>query len=426
MAGPIREARSGTESEPKQRINYWAHCIEGSLFIGGLSFVSPHTVLPRMFQALGAPGWLIALAPSLLVIGFILPGLFVARRIEMLPQLRPFVRRATLWQRAPYLFAGLGLLGIGSPLAALALVAATPLASGLCGGVAVNAWKEYVASTIPEHQRASLWALRFFIGTVIGLGAGKVVSVVLDRAPGAAGYGVLHVVAFGFLAASYAIFSLTHEGERAPRTVRVPETLRDSLRELPELLRANPAVRAYAFTRFALHGFLIMAPFLGIRALEVLGKPDAYLGELLVANTVGSLIGFLLGGYSGDRHGGKPSLVAAHAGFLALALLAPFAGSETTFLSLFVLFGVAFSLATVAAATLDLEIAPSERRPTYQALLGIFVLGGVLTSSLASALIRGFTPSFSALCLPAGAMVLCSMVVAIGMPEPRRRLALGR
>lgn len=412
MAGPRRE----------ERVNYWAHCIEGSLFIGGLAFVNPHTVLPRLFQALGAPSWLISLAPSLLMIGFIVPGLFVARRIEALPRLRPFVRSVTLWQRAPYLVAGVGLLTVASPTAALLLVAAAPLCSGLLGGVAVNAWKEYVASTIPEHRRASLWALRFAIGTVIGFAAGKLVSVVLDRFPGATGYGLLHVVAFAFLLASYLVFSLTHEGERAPQTVRARQTPRESLAELTGLLRADAAVRAYALTRFALHGFLIMVPFLGIRALEVLRQPDSYLGELLVANTAGSLAGFVLGGYSGDRHGGKLSLLVAHVGFVALCALAPFAASETSFLSLFFLFGFALSLATVAAATLDLEIAPSERRPTYQAMLGMFALGGVLTASLASTLIRALTSSFAVLCVPAGALVLGSLVVALGMQEPRRRL----
>ncbi|HEV8246853.1 MAG TPA: hypothetical protein VGP93_13840, partial [Polyangiaceae bacterium] len=86
MDSPSREARSGATSEPpRSRLNYWAHCLEGALFVGGLSFVNPQTVLPRMCQTLGAPSWLIALAPSLLLIGYITPGLFVARRIEALP-----------------------------------------------------------------------------------------------------------------------------------------------------------------------------------------------------------------------------------------------------------------------------------------------------------------------------------------------------
>ncbi len=424
---PPSQARFAAASEPQNlRRNYWAHCFDGAFFMGGMAFVNPHTVLPRMCQALGAPSWLIALAPSLLMIGFIVPGLFVARRIETLTAMRPFVFSLTVWQRMPFLVAGLGLLAVDSPNAALLLVALTPLVSGLFGGVAVNAWKEYVASTIPEAQRASLWGLRFALGAIIGFAAGKIVSQVLGRYPGAFGYGVLHVIAALFLLGSFISLSLTHEGPRdAPLTRRAPRPLLESFSELPRLVRSSASVRAYALSRLGFHGFLIMAPFLGIHALEVLHKPDAFLGELLVANTAGSLAGFVLGGYSGDRHGGKVSMLLGHLGFIVLCGWAPLANSEREFLSLFFLFGFSLSIATVAAATLDLEIAPAERRPTYQALLGIFALGGVLLATLAGAVIRSFTHSFTALALPAGAVLLASLGAVLAIQEPRRRLLLG-
>ncbi len=393
--------------------------------MGGMSFVNPHTVLPRMCEALGAPSLLISLAPSLLMIGFIVPGLFVARRIETLTAMRPFVFSITGWQRAPYLVAGLGLLAIGSPALALTLIVLAPVLSGLFGGVAVNAWKEYVASTIPEAQRASLWGIRFALSTLIGFGAGKVVSEVLGRYPNAFGYGVLHVIAAVFLFGSMLSLSFTHEGPRdAPLTRRVPRPLLDSFSELPQLLRTSSSVRAYALTRVGFHGFLIMAPFLGIHALEVLGKPDSFLGELLVANTAGSLAGYVIGGYSGDRHGGKVSMVIGHLGFLALCCLAPIATSERQFLGLFFLFGFSLSIATIATTTLDLEIAPPDRRPTYQALLGVFALVGVLSSTLVSTLVRSYTHSFGALAVPAGAALLISLVAALAVEEPRRRLLL--
>jgi MFS family permease len=401
------------------RLNYWAHSVEGALFMGGLSFVNPHTVLPRMFQALEAPSFLIALAPSLLMIGFILPGLLVARHIETLPTLRPFVVRVGTWQRLPYLLSALGLIFWPDSGLGLALVAFAPLSSGLFGGVGVNAWKEYVASTIPERQRSSLWGIRFSIGALIGLAGGEVVRRVLDAHPGAYGYGLLHLGAALLLIASMLVFLLTHEGERTPRRPAAGG-VREALRELPALLRADASVRTYALSRVAFHGLFVLVPFLGLRALEVLGKPDSYLGELVVANTLGSLAGFFVGGYSGDRHGGKVSMVGAHAGLLALVAWAPFAGSDAAFLGVFALFGFALSLATVGSATLDLDIAPMERRPTYQAMLGLFALAGLLLSSLISTLLQVTNAPFYVAATLTGASLTGSLYLLLSLAEPRR------
>ena len=414
-------SRSG--NQPDLRKNYWAHCFEGALFLGGLTFVNPHTVLPRMCQALGAPGVLIALAPSLLMIGFIVPGLFVARLIESLPEMRPFVIKVGVWQRLPYLLSGLGLLLVPGPALALVLVALAPLLSGLVGGVGVNAWKEYVAGMIPERQRASLWALRFLIGSIIGLGGGEAVRRVLESYPGVSGYGLLHLCAAGFLFASFAVFLITREGERtAPPRTSARTSVLTALREVPVLLRSNPVVRSYALARVAASGIFVLIPFLGLRALEVLHKPDSYLGELVIANTLGALAGYLLGGYSGDRHGGKLSLVVAQVGLLGMAAWAPFASSETEFTGLFVLFGVSLSLATVGTTTLDLEIAPAERRPTYQALIGLFALAGLLLATLVSTVIEALGAPFYALAVGAAVMLAGSLAFLVAIPEPRRRV----
>jgi hypothetical protein len=61
--------------------NYTAHAVEGGMYMGGLAFAHPQTVLPRMVEQLGGPDWLIALAPVLLMIGFSSPSLFVTHRI---------------------------------------------------------------------------------------------------------------------------------------------------------------------------------------------------------------------------------------------------------------------------------------------------------------------------------------------------------
>ena len=49
------------------------------------------------------------------------------------------------------------------------------------------------------------------IQNVTGLFAGGIIYAILTRHPGPAGYGRLHLIAFGFLVLSYIIFALIRE-----------------------------------------------------------------------------------------------------------------------------------------------------------------------------------------------------------------------
>jgi MFS family permease len=400
--------------------NFVAHAVEGGLYMGGISFVHPHTVLPGMLQALGAPSAVIAVAPSILLIGFILPGMFVAHRIEQLPLMRGWVVKVGVWQRLPFLVAAAVLLVAGdAPAVALPTVLLAPLVSGLCGGLAVNAWKEYVASTIPERVRSSLWATRFVISTLIGFGAGGAVSFVLGHYPGARGYAVLHFATFAFLAASFFVFLLSSENPRS--SAPAAQSLWQFMRGVPALVRQHPRFQLYLLARLPLHGIFVLLPFLGIHALSVLQKPDAFLGQLLTANMLGSLAGFVLGGYLGDRYGGRAPMLLCHLGWIGVAAATPLVTTALGFQALFVTLGAATSLSAVGTSTLDLEITPLERRVAYQAVLGTFTLLALLGTSLVSAAIRELTRDISALSIPALVLLLVSFALFIAIEEPRQR-----
>lgn len=418
MSAPV--PTTGFAEGRELRRNLICHVLEGGLYIGGLSFVHGSTVLPRALEQLGAAPWLVALAPVLLGIGFISPGLFVAHRIERLESMRGWVVQLGVWQRLPYLLAGLALLSATQhPLLALPAVLLSPLVSGLIGGVAVNAWKEYVASAIPERLRASMWATRYVLGTVLGLGAGGVVSQVLARAPGPRGYAYLHLGTFVCLALSFVIFLGTSERPRRSRPAQ--QSFAEFVRGIPALVASDRRFQLFLWARIPVHAAYILVPFLGIHALGVLNKPDAYLGSLLTFNMLGSLVGFALAGYSGDRHGGKLSMLLAHGGWLAVAALTPFARESYQFQALFAMLGAALSLSAVGLSTLDLEITPLDRRVSFQAILGAFTLLGMVGSSLLSAFIRELTQDIWALCLPTLLLTLISLGLFLNIEEPRPR-----
>jgi MFS family permease len=90
--------------------NYLAHSLEGGLFMGALSFVSASTLLPTVVRSLRGPDWLISMMPVMMAVGALLPPVFTAHVIDRLRRYMPLLLVTGVFQRVPYLLAGLALL----------------------------------------------------------------------------------------------------------------------------------------------------------------------------------------------------------------------------------------------------------------------------------------------------------------------------
>lgn len=402
------------------RRNYVAHSLEGGLYIGGVAFVHPQTLLPLMIQRLGGADWMIAAAPILLMVGFFVPSLFITHRLERLQFLKRFVMSIGALQRLPYLLVGCALLMAHEPGAlALALVVLAPLASGLAGGVSVTAWREYVAKSIPPEKRASLWAVRFVLGGIIGVGAGQIVGHVLEGHQEMRAYGILHLAVFALMAISYSVFGFTREPNLDSARAHAPKSWWDYARATRGLVRRDPKLWPYLGSRALFSGLYVMLPFLSLHALEVLRAPDAYLGRLLMLQMAGSLGGNLLGGFFGDRHGGRCVVLLSQAGSALVALGAMVLHTELGFEALFFGLGLAVGCGGVGVPTLDMEMSDFDQRMSYQTLIGFSHLVGMLGAVLIAAVARRFSTQFETLACIAATMMLGSLCLLSRLPEPR-------
>ncbi len=144
------------------RRNFLCHCLEGGLYMGGVAFLQPETVMPKMVEQLGGRSAIIAIMPALLPAAFAMAGLFVSPLVERLTRFKPWVMTFGLLQRLPYLVAGLLLwfMQDAGPWL-LPVVVLTPVISGLIGGIGVVAWMEMVTRMVPERVRAAGWAARY-------------------------------------------------------------------------------------------------------------------------------------------------------------------------------------------------------------------------------------------------------------------------
>lgn len=401
--------------------NYLAHGIEGGFFMGGLAFVSAATLLPRMVQQLGGGNWLIGLASVIQMLGFTAPGLFTASRIERLHRMKPLLMFLGAFQRLAFLVAGLLLFFAPdiSKAAALATVMLAPLFSGVMGGLHGPAWNEFVAKTVPSERRASLWAIRFTLGSLIGVGAGLVVSRVLDSVPGVKGYGILHLLCFGFLGLSYAVISMVRETTfLPPKKTGPPEAWDHLFWRIPKILQSYPDLARYLYSRLAAQGSFLVMSFMGIHALETLGKSDSFLGSLLSWQMGAMIVGTLWGGWLGDRQGGKQPLMWGGAFTVLTIAWSAFAADEAAFIAIFALQGLAGGLSNVGVPTLNLELSPVQERVAIAAVNGWFSAAGIVLV-FSAGLARDLGVSYATLAYFAAGCVGASLYLLRSVKDPR-------
>jgi MFS family permease len=308
--------------------------------------------------------------------------------------------------------------------ALLAIVVLTPVASGLVGGVGVNAWMEMVTRMIPEHLRASGWAVRYVIQGVFGLLAGVVIHWVLNQFPegDARGYAWLHLLCFGFLLLSFLAQVIMKEAP-GPRRQRLPrKPYKIYLRELPQLLVTQPHFLRLIAARFTGVGYLMLVARMSIHALEVCGRPAADKGHFVVASMIGSLLGSGFAGMHGNRNGGRSTMIFARALCLALCVALPFLQSFTAFLIAFFVLGFGLFVDRVGDLTFTAELCPVERRPTHLALLAFCQAIALLLAAGMSGMAFQLTNSFPAVITLSGVFAATSLLILRTIPEVRGKV----
>ena len=409
------------ESIRNLRHNYVVHAAEGGLFMGGLWFVSATTLLPSVVESLGGPDWLVATTPVLMLVGMLLPPIFMAHRVERLQRYMPLLLVTSAIQRLPFLAAALALfLAAGSnPVLALVAVTAAPLVSGLAGGISLTAWQQLLLRTVPPSRRSSLFAIRYTISCVLGLCAGWVVRAVLEAWPGPTGYAVLHLCAFGLLVAGYGAFTRMREPRIRPPADVLPLGLGANLWGIPRLVAGARPVRQYMLARWFMSGVFIVTPFLAIHARRTLGETESFLGLLLIVQTLGALIGNAVGGVMGDRVGGKAVLMVSQVSFLVLALWSMVAATALEFHAIFLLFGFALNMMNIGTMTVSLAVCPQRQRSTCLASISFLCLASTLAAMGTSALVWTGPGRFAHLAALTAASVAVSLVLTLPLREPR-------
>ena len=407
------------------RRNFVCHLLEGGLYMGGLAFLSPESVMPKMAETLGAQPSLIALMPALLPAAFALLGLFAAPMVERLDRHKPWVLMFGLLQRLPYLIAGLILLlteNIDARI--LPIVVLTPVISGMIGGIGVVAWMEMVTRMVPERLRAAGWAARYIMQAVIGMFAGGGIHWILTHLPGKEGYGWLHLITFGFLMLSWLAQLPMRETQPAAKPVvpapQVQSSYWSQLAGLPRLVFTQPHLIKFILVRFTGMGYLMLVGFLTIHALDITGRAEADEGLFVSFQNVGTILGCLLAGWLGYRSGGKVLLLTSRLICLLLCFWVAQAESFAVFTGAYFVLGFGLFIDRVGDLTLAAELCPPQRRSTLQAALGFCNVWAFMLATLFTGTLYTWTGhSFHAVTIAASVFAAISIFILRSIPEPR-------
>lgn len=405
--------------------NYLAFLLEGSLFIGGVGFVNGQTLLPALIIQENGPTWLAALVPSMMVIGLFGAPVFTARKVDRLPRMKPFVLLTSTAMRLVYLGAILMfLLPWLTHKMAIWILALTPLLAGFCGGLGLTAWQRLFTASVSAKLRPSNIALRFLLGGLFGILAGRTIEWVLGNFSFIPAMAVLHAIAFAVLMASLLVLCAVKEPENIGSVdVTAPITDQSGLREgFGDLLGAGPDRRtriSFFLSVVLMHGFFLTTPFFAAHLLELLDQPTQFLGILAMWQMIGMSAGNLFAAWAGGIWGGRFTLALGSLGMAAILLLVPLIDCVGLASALYASYATVTMLMIVGKDSLVLDFTPPKRQGRYLTAMGVTTMVAILSASILGFLLYEAFDNFTILTSAGTVISLLCFLACSYVNEPR-------
>jgi len=415
-------AERSYEAQVKQHYqhNFIVNVLDGTFFWAGASFVSSTTILPVYVSRLTDSRLLIGLLAMIGSMGWLLPQLFTANRVQRLPRKKPWPIRIGLFtERLPVVLLALSVLLVShSRTWALIAFFACYTWHVVGAGLVAVAWQAMVGKVIPDDRRGKFFGLTNFLGTATGVAGAAGAAWVLDRYGFPRGYLWSFSAAAALIVASWISLALTREPAREPEEAPISE--QEYLRRLPAVLRRDPNFRRYLLTQVVAALGSMAGGFLTVYAIGRWDLPEGQAGAYTAAMLIGQAASNLVFGPLADRKGHKLVLeLSILAGGLAVGLAA-LAPAPIWFYAVFVLIGVQTAGFLLSGLMIALEFCPEPQHPTYIGLNNTVrgvayglapLLGGLLAGS------AGYRPLFA---VAGGVSIAALVLLHWWVREPRK------
>lgn len=415
------------EHDPREhtRWNFPVLVTETAVFMSGLAWVDPATVLPLFITRLGGSPLLVGLVTVLQRLGYMLPQLPMAAILGHRPRRAPVLRWGVLIGRLPMMAFVIYLwtAGVEAKAVVLAFMLFAYFSTAAGNGVVAVPWQDIIAKSIPSEMRGRFFASMQFTTSLATIGVGLAVKWFLGA--NGPGFPASYIVLFTLLAAFFTLSTILCWMMREPirPALDSPESMGDIVRGAVPLFRENRAFRYLVLTAILGSSLTFTTPFYMVYARAKLNVPEAMAGVYILTMTLSGACFAWLWGRFNDRYGPQ-SVVKGSCAMLAaaplLALLVPAAmrgdgeGLPYALAAVFMAAGAAGSGMFMGLMNYLFELTSHQERHRYIALMSFLTTPGAFTPALIGLLLE-YLPFPTVFAL----MALCaSTAVAVAWRMP--------
>lgn len=411
------------------RWNFLAALIDAAGWGLGMGLISAATFLPLFVRQLSDSTLAVGLISTSMIFGMYVPGVLVARRVERLARVKPYVIALAVVERL-LLFLVVPLIYLVGPHSRQALLVGFLLCWFLMNvamGCNHPSYYKLIARTIPAGMRGRLYGVGGALAGLLGIGAGQIAGQLLSRLGYPHGYALCFAAAVVVLLVTLIPLAFMREPveECAPGIDPRQGSARRRASEpsLLSVLRGDGNLLRLTLSHILFSGSLMAAGFYTEYAIRAFDAGPRTVGHFTSAVMASQVLASLLCGVLGDRRGNKWVLQIATAAGIGSAVLAATAGSVTAFYPALALSQIAATGWSIAAFNCVLEMCGEERAATYTALSTVFTGPFKAAMPLMGAWLIplfGYVPVFL---LAAGLTGAGLIVLTRGVVEPRAELA---
>ncbi|MBI5879977.1 MAG: MFS transporter [Chloroflexi bacterium] len=420
------------DNERKTQITMLAFACDYIAWGVGMTFINPTTVMPTFVRHFTDEPGIIGLINTIQMGGFLIPQLIISNLIAHRVRKKPIMMYSGFIHRGlPWLFALFLMLNPNAPgpLILIVFYAGYTLFN-IGDSISTVPWFDIMGKSVPADRRGRMMGTAQIIASLLGIGAGQVVKLILSPEGPAfpLSYALCFAIAGCGIVLSWISSGFVHEVVQPVSEERM--AFKDYLPALGRVLRTDGHFRRVTAARLV-GGMANMAlPFYIIFATDRLGFAADNVGLFVSAQVLGGLLAGTVLGYLSERSGSKAVILAALTIQLAAPLLAlgVFATGGTlgalgpwVYALVFVAVGVGQSSGILGFINYVLELAPPQERVTYvgltNTLSGVLALAPLIGAALVDAV------SYTGMFIVVVAVLAVSLMLTVPIVEPRRLAA---
>jgi MFS family permease len=313
--------------------NILMHAIDGSIFLFAISFISVSTVLPVFIQRIGGNAIAVGSVSVLWYLGLYMPQLIFIKFFHNKKKIKPAVLGTGLIYRFQFLvLSAVCFLFLGDMDAKISvpLMLFLIFISTIAGSTTGPTWFHFFSKTTPVKLRGRLLALRWMLGSALGLIAGYLVSVILSSVSYPDNFALLFLLCFIFTMVSFYFLNSVEESSETPADSK-QVLFKEILSRSKEILSKNKDFKNYLLADALILMSLTASSFFAVYAVIKFNLPTSYAGTFTMILMAGQLLGNFIFGYLGDYFGHKINILILASTSAAASLSAVLANNVLVF-----------------------------------------------------------------------------------------------